>query len=91
MIKITASQERDPSSLRKKQIKRRGKLELIQRREPVGLKQTLELIRHLNLSDLNLSVSFLTKKKKDPGRDMTNAGTYPACELIRLELIRLGQ
>ena len=44
----------------------------------------------LNLSDLNLSVIFLRKKKKDFGRDMANACTYPAFELIRLELIRLG-
>ena len=33
---------------------------------------------------------FLTQKKKDFGRDTTNASTYPASEITWLELIRLA-
>ena len=57
------------------------KKEVTQRGQPEGPKQMLELIQHLNFSDLNLSVAvFLTKK--DFGQDMRNARTYPAFELI---------
>ena len=72
--------------------KRHEKTELIQHREPVGQKQMHELIRHLNLSNLTLTtVSYAKKKrKKDFGQDMTNACTYPAFELIWLDLSQLG-
>ena len=57
----------------------RVKIEIAPREKPVGLKQTLDFIRHFNLSDSNLSLVlfflllFLTEIKKDFGRDMTNA------------------
>ena len=60
-------------------------MELTRCGELMGPKQTRELIRHLNLS-----VIFLPKKKKDFGGNMTNARTYLAFDLVRLELIRLG-
>ena len=53
--------------------KGREKIELILHGETVGPKHTLELLWHFNLSDLNLSWFFLTKKEKDFGRDMTNS------------------
>ena len=50
-----------------------GGIEFLRRGEPVEPKQTLELMRKLILSDLNLSVVFLTHKKKRrrfwPGHD----------------------
>ena len=52
------SSERDESFLskrKKKGGKKAGKFELFWHRECVGPKQTLELIWHLNLLDLNLS------------------------------------
>ena len=73
-----ASWERNWSSLSLSREKRREKIKVIWRCEPVRPKHMLELIQHLNVSDLNLTVgSFcfacLTKKKKDFGWDMMNA------------------
>ena len=58
-----------------------GGFELIHHGDTLGPKQTFVQIQHLNLPNLNLSVVFLTKKKRDFGWDMTNASTYPAFEL----------
>ena len=50
-----------------KKVKKRGwgfGIELIGSREPMGPKQTLELIWNFNLSDLNLSFDFFCKGKE---------------------------
>ena len=80
-MKKTASRERNWSSLSRKKTnktqKKAGKVKLIQCEESVGTEHLLELIRHLNLFNLNFFSFFLLKKKKDFGQDMR-----------KLELIR---
>ena len=56
---VNKSQERKKSVVFKEENKKRcEKIELIQCGKHVGPKQMLELIQHLKLSNLNLSVVF---------------------------------